>query len=475
MRVSALTVFLARVRVSAPIPGVSDLADGVLLQRFLDDHDEGAFEELVRRHGPMVLGVCRRRLGHEHDAEEAFQATFLLLACKAGSVVPRQQVGAWLHGVACRAAAQAARSAKRRQRHESRAAAIPRRVSHEDHGELREVIDEEVARLPERYRSPLVLCLLEGRTPREAARLLGWPEGSVSGRLTRAKRLLGRRLEQRGYGPADAATLAAPALSAERLASAALASAARLAGPEGLVPVRVAALMQEVCQVMWRTTMQKLIAVTLAVALAGAGVVIGLAGAAGPDETAPQERRAAEPSPRPEKPAKTDELPTGAAPTQVLARLEGGEVIVRVSTVHYALQREVMPGGAIRTSYTPIRQLIERRFADNEVTIQNARGKAVSKREAEKLLKKDRVAVAAIDGKPVDPLHLRILKDDVPVLILPAPPAQAVPPVAVPGVMIPPPPAPPVQVAVPSPAPPAVVPPPAAPAPQPPPAPRPRQ
>src|SRR5688572_15170650 len=228
MRSKPLAAVLAHVRLRHRGPDSAAQPDGALLQRFLDDHDEAAFAELVCRHGPMVLAVCRRRLRHEHDAEEAFQATFLLLACKGASVVPRQQVGAWLHGVAFRAASQVRRAALRRREHKRRAEPLIRAAS--AIGELGDVLDEELALLPEHYRAPLVLCGLEGRTLREAAGALGWPEGSVSGRLTRAKRLLARRLTRRGFGPGedDYPGLAALALPAERAADALLTAAARL-------------------------------------------------------------------------------------------------------------------------------------------------------------------------------------------------------------------------------------------------------
>jgi RNA polymerase sigma factor (sigma-70 family) len=475
MRFPALTTFLSRLR---PLRSEVAVVDAVLLRRFLADHDEAAFTELVRRHGPMVLGVCRRVLRHEQDAEEAFQATFLLLACKGGWIAPRQQVGAWLHGVAWRAASQARRTARRRGAHERLAAERPAALAHPPElGELAGVLDEEVARLPDRYRAPVVLCLLEGRTLREAAGILGWPEGSVSGRLTRARRILARRLERRGFAPAGHAALALvppTALPAVRAVDVVLLSAARLAGPEGLVGVRVVTLMDGVWQVMWRTMMQKLIAVVLLVGLVGTGLVLGVA--PGPDEGKPpalaaKRAKAAEPAPA-DKPAAGDRLPAGVPPTQVLARLQDKELIVTIRVNYYEPRTVQLPDGTERTGYYLVRKVEERKYDLAKVRIHDTRGKEIGKVELARLLRKDRPAVASLDGQPVDSLHLRILKEDVPVLILPAP--VAVPPVD------PPPAAPPAMPSTPAPpaAPPGVImppatPPPAAPSapPSPPPAP----
>jgi RNA polymerase sigma factor (sigma-70 family) len=187
------------------------LTDAQLLERFLARREEIAFEEMVRRHGPMVLGVCRRVLGRSHDAEDAFQATFLVLVRRAESIVPRSRVGPWLYGVARRTALKARASAARRRRAEQHAARDrPLTTPPADmESDLRPLLDEELGRLPGKYRDSLVLCLLQGKSRKEAARLLGWSEGTLSGRLARAKELLGERLRRRGVSLAGAALLAA--------------------------------------------------------------------------------------------------------------------------------------------------------------------------------------------------------------------------------------------------------------------------
>ncbi len=194
------------------------LPDGPLLARFVEGGDEAAFAALVRRHGPMVWGVCRRLLP-EHDAEDAFQATFLALFRKAASIRPREKVAGWLHGAARRAALLARRTAARRRSRERPAAHLPEPEApqRETWDDLRPLLDEELSRLPEAYRSVFVLCDLEGRTRAEAARHLGCPEGTVAGRLARARAMLGRRLARRGVG---LAAIALPAVLARNAASA---------------------------------------------------------------------------------------------------------------------------------------------------------------------------------------------------------------------------------------------------------------
>jgi RNA polymerase sigma-70 factor (ECF subfamily) len=189
------------------------LGDEQLLDRFLARRDEAgdeAFAELVQRHGPMVLGVCRRILGHAHDAEDAFQATFLVLARKAASVARREKVASWLYGVAVRTAKEARTRAARRRAREERVSA-PIHVEPPDDGfpdELRAILDEELGRLPARHRGPVVLCELEGVPRPEAARRLGVPEGTLSSRLARAKARLRDRLAARGVALPVAAVAA---------------------------------------------------------------------------------------------------------------------------------------------------------------------------------------------------------------------------------------------------------------------------
>ena len=175
------------------------LTDAELLAEYAGGRDGAAFEAIVRRHGPMVWGVCRRALPGRPDAEDAFQAVFLALARKAASVTPRELLPNWLHAVARTTALQARRAHARRAAHERRYAGRPRsEPAAETDADLRPLLDRELGRLPERYRVAVVLCDLEGLTRAEAARHLGWPEGTVAGRLARARALLAARLTRCG-------------------------------------------------------------------------------------------------------------------------------------------------------------------------------------------------------------------------------------------------------------------------------------
>jgi len=222
--------------------------DAELLDAYVAAGDPDAFEALVRRHGPMVLGVCRRILHHAQDAEDAFQATFLVLVRKATTIAPRGVVGSWLYSVARQTAQKALATNLRR-------ATVEQSLPHppepavapaEPTGETAALLDVELAGLPEAYRTAIVLCDLEGRTGREAARLLGWPEGTLFTRLSRGRKLLADRLARRGVTPAVAAVTAVPAAlmtTTVQAASGAAVAPAVLALTEGvlhaMIPVKV--------------------------------------------------------------------------------------------------------------------------------------------------------------------------------------------------------------------------------------------
>src|SRR5262245_38909575 len=172
--------------------------DGELLARFLRSRDDDALAALVRRHAPMVWGVCCRLLHNHHDAEDAFQAVFLVLVRKAADV-PRQAVANWLYGVARQTAVRLRAAAAKRGWRETQVVNMPEPTAAEVRdADVQTLVDEELNRLPDHYRGVVVLCDLEGMTRREAARHLGIPEGSVASRLARARVLLAKRLTQRG-------------------------------------------------------------------------------------------------------------------------------------------------------------------------------------------------------------------------------------------------------------------------------------
>jgi len=219
---------MLRVRtIAAPSKSVSsaDESDATLLQRFVSQHNEAAFESLMRRHGPMVIGVCRRVLNNHQEAEDACQATFLLLVQKGASIRRPERLASWLYGVAYRVAARARAKAAQCGRCDMHFTDLPVPDGNAEVAwcELRAVLDEEMSRLPEQHRLPLILCYLEGKTQAEAAQQLGWSSGSMSRRLSQARETLRRRLTRRGLS--FTATLFALALSetsAETTLSAAL-------------------------------------------------------------------------------------------------------------------------------------------------------------------------------------------------------------------------------------------------------------
>ena len=205
------------------------LSDGQLLERFVERRDAAAFDVIVERYGPLVWGVCRRVLRHHHDAEDAFQATFLVLARRAASVMPREKLGNWLYGVAFQTAmnVMATRAKRRVRERPDWAMTEPAAVPAEYADELLVRLDREIARLPEKYRMPIILCELEGKTHRQAADQLGWPVGTVSGRLSRARALLATRLSRPGTPLTVGALGAVLAHDAARAGGATRASSAR--------------------------------------------------------------------------------------------------------------------------------------------------------------------------------------------------------------------------------------------------------
>jgi RNA polymerase sigma factor (sigma-70 family) len=283
-------------QVAAP-PDAGGQSDRALVLRFVEERDESAFAALVQRHGPMVLGVCLRVLGDEHDAEDAFQATFLVLARRAGSVRRQESVGSWLYGVAYRTALKARTTAARRRAREQQARAMTSADPEATAAwqELRPLLDAELDQLPEKYRAPLVLCYLEGKTNEEAARLLGWTKGTVSGRLARARDLLRGRLTRRGLTLTSAllatalaegtASAAVPMSLAISTVKAAVAGAAP-AVTAGLVSAHTAALAEGVSHAMFLGKLKAVVITLATVALlgSGGGLVTYHALAAGPGD-----------------------------------------------------------------------------------------------------------------------------------------------------------------------------------------------
>lgn len=280
------------------------LTDGRLLECFVESQDEAAFEALMEFHGPMVFGVCRRVLTHHHDAEEAFQATFLVLAQKADSIIPRESVANWLYGVALRTSLKAKSMRAKLRVREQALPALPQFVAAQAEDrwpELAPVLDQELSRLPEKYRTAVVLCDLEGKTHKEAARQLGRSEGAVSMRLSRARKLLADRLTRRGLALStgslvvllaqNAASAAiAPSLKISTVKAAGL-TAAKHAAAAGLISAEVARLTEGVLQSMFTHTLVKgtaIVALMLAFGLGAGGIVYSyqFGGGAAPEPAA---------------------------------------------------------------------------------------------------------------------------------------------------------------------------------------------
>jgi RNA polymerase sigma factor (sigma-70 family) len=304
-------------------------ADADLIDRFVNRRDGAAFAALVARHGPMVLGVCRRLLQDPHDAEDAFQATFLILARKAGTLGRGDPVGAWLHGVACRTAAHTRADRTRRRAHERRQTAMRAAeptlaVLWED---LKPVLDEEVRRLPAKYRVPVVLCYLGGKTYDEAAREIGCPKGTLATRLAKARELLRERLSGRGVTLSGAGLAAIFAENARAGVPASLHTATVAAATSAAASVGVATLTEGVLKTMSGPKLKvvTILLVTVGILTAGAGALAYRA--AGDAHTTAAggvaATDAAKDAPSPEKTRRggADEFPWGDADDGVQVRL----------------------------------------------------------------------------------------------------------------------------------------------------------
>jgi RNA polymerase sigma factor (sigma-70 family) len=463
--------------------------DGELLDCFLRARDEAAFEELVRRHGSMVLGVCRRHLGNADDAEDAFQATFLVLVRKAASIVKRDTVANWLYGVAFRTAQKARVLAARRRRKEPMMAR-PEAVADDAWCEVRAVLDSELNALPDKYRATVILCDVEGHTRKEAAKLLGCPEGTVSVRLSRAREMLAKRLTRRGCALAGAAAATAILQQAEAALSAPLVSttvhaAALVAAGHAVgaaVSAPVAALTEGVMRAMCVSKLK--IGTALLVALSAFAIGFGLyqaSASAAPNDTtvakAPNKEEKDDKDQKKEGAKDEDKinLPTGATPIQVLASLDkDGKLVIKTVGARFAPLpggpgRPVPPvpvappiGGPVPAPLpapapgggggggagalpapgvvVPVLALQSTTYDLDDIKVLDTKGKEIDKKDLPKLLKDETVAMASLWGQPVDPLHLRVLKDGTLTFILPAPKPGVgfgLPGVAPPGVIVP--------------------------------------
>jgi RNA polymerase sigma factor (sigma-70 family) len=261
------------------------LTDGQLLERFVAERDEAAVAALVRRHGPMVWGVCLRVLGNHHDAEDAFQATFLVLVRRAETIAPRERVGNWLYGVAHRTALKARALLAKQRTREKQMAALPEIgvESQQLRHDLHLVLDQELSRLPNKYRVAIVLCDLEGRSRTEAARQLGVPPGTLASQLTRGRALLARRLTRHGLALSGGMLVAAlaeqtvacpPPFAMAATIKAVTAVAAGQAASTGAVSVHAAALTEGMVKTMTLSKIKIATGLLLALTVSAAGGLV---------------------------------------------------------------------------------------------------------------------------------------------------------------------------------------------------------
>jgi RNA polymerase sigma factor (sigma-70 family) len=434
-------------RVVAPCD-VEEATDGQLMDSFVVHRDQGAFEAILRRHGPMVLGVCRRVLHHVQDAEDAFQATFLVLVRRANSVSPRDRVGNWLYGVAYRTALEAKRAAARR-RAKEREAPPKEAIDEISHREWQLFWDQELSRLPDKYRLPIVLCDLEGRTQKEAARHMGWREGTLSGRLSRARGLLAKRLSRHGllFSSGLASVALSPDVALAQVPSVLLIStlkAARAVAANSRAAVAVsdpvAALYEGVSRAMFVTKLKIVALVILTVAFFGWGMGAlayrltaaesdavsqqtanqpGLAD----DETAPLKKPtsspaadvkalAENPTAADAKPAIKFELPTTPPPVQILVvASKKGHVTI---TMEFKVPRRVNEARIDLVSTTE-----KKEFKVEDIQVYDTKGERIAGADLDKRLDNEVLALGSTNGKKVDPLHLRLVKEGTLIFVFP--------------------------------------------------------
>jgi RNA polymerase sigma factor (sigma-70 family) len=333
MTIPPLLDVLRHLRSSAVAVQHADWSDSQLLQRFVAERDQDAFAALLLRHGPLVLGVTRRLLRNAHLAEEAFQAAFLVLARKAGSIQRHASLAAWLHRVALNIAQTARTAEAQRRTHEREAGSMSQayRVEEGAWHDWQPVLHEEVNRLPAKYRVPVVLCYLAGKTNEEAARELGWPLGTVKGRLSRARHLLRTRLARRGLTLSASGVVtwltespvagALPAALAETTLTAAMQFAAGIAAPPAGASASTILLAQGALKTM---TQVRLLLLTLFVLLAGfiaGGSLLALRSLA----DAPRNDQAEQAAPKPPalKPVGGLKLTLSADKAQTVMNAEG--------------------------------------------------------------------------------------------------------------------------------------------------------
>ena len=433
-----------RLREMALVDGAG-LSDGELLERYVCHREEAAFTALVRIHGPMVLGVCRRLLRDTHDADDAFQATFLVLVRKAHAVVPRERIGAWLYGVAYRTSLRAKAMANRRRAKQKTLEDVPSPPA-DPESEWLALLDHEIMRLPEKYRVPLVLCDLERKTRKQAARQIGCPEGTLATRLRHARALVQKRLARHGLTLSagavavtwtHAVSAAVPSsLLAATVSNASLFTAGKIAG---LIPLPIIALAEGVVKAMVLTKVKTIGTVLVLVSALGLGVV-GMAGGSRFAATA-QTPVAKAKAVSPVRPTIIEEnnglLPLGPAPVQALASLDKDKVVIRTNLSVRRIKEGVDELGHKVKFYESSHKLGARRYNLEDIEVYDTHLRRLKTMDLAKWLIVEQDPYDAVStnitprpimGTPIlllygsgdiDPLHLRLFKEGTLLLVVP--------------------------------------------------------
>ncbi len=424
-----------------------DRSDRELLAQFASGRDEDAFAELVRRHGRMVLAVARRVTRSQQDAEDAFQAAFLVLARRASHIKQPEQLANWLYGVAYRTALEA-RAARRRVL-EHPVSAIPETAAPDpadDGSELRRVIDEELAHLPEKYRAVVVLCELEGLSRAEAATRLKIPEGTLSSRLAYARKVLANRLSRRGINctagaiaallSAEATGIALPEVLVYHTARVAARATPGGVVPPDLVSPSVSHLTERVMKIMLANRLRlSITAGVLACGLIALGA-IGLAQQPNPQSVQlptgsntqnryPNKQnnslvKDAPKIPIPAKGIEDEDVPYGALPMQAVVRIEENKLIIRKRV---AVSEPVMHqvGNQKVTNYEYRTEVSGMAINDaSDIAVFDMKGNRLLPKAWKDKLKVDVHVLMGFDGKLPNPRELTLFKEDTLLLILPA-------------------------------------------------------
>lgn len=388
------------------------LTDGQLLERFVTQRDEASFEALVRRHGPMVFGVCQRVHCNPHDAEDAFQATFLVLVRKAASVAPREMVANWLYGVAYQTAFRAKVAAAKRWVREKQVKRMPEPevTQPEQWHDLRPLLDQELSRLPDKYRVSIVLCDLQGKTHDEA-RQPDWPIGTVS-RLARqglalSAGSLAAALSQQGISASVPSSLVVATANAAN---------AFAAGKAAVISAKVAGLTERVLQAMFLSKLKVVTGVLLVASILGAGVVAS--GLIDPTHAAQQAGFRQEPQFKEQaqlkKPVeapdasgkKIDLANIGALDERKIMRI-AAPTAGRIEKIYKVAGEQVKKGDALAELYSPDLMVTTREFLAAERG-GNAEAQSVAR---ERLLlfgmERDQISAPLKNGKPVAELTVR--------------------------------------------------------------------